>query len=144
MFDEVEKSYIRDLRTDDDEQPVLQKMEPMPVYQREAAQQIKPVLESALLGQLANGLVELSGSLRSRVYAPDGNVMKEVPIRELLTSLQDMRGAYAIVLDGVITQRLVELALEKGIKAIYGIRANPMPRRHPELILYTKEQGKLE
>ena len=89
---------------------------------------MKPILESALLGQLANGLVELSGSLRSRVYAPDGSIIKEVPIRELLVMLQDTKGAYAIVLDGVITQRLVELSLSKGIKAIYGIRANPMPR----------------
>lgn len=144
MFEEVDRPYIKDIRGDEGEQPILQRMEPSPVSQRDTGPQVKPVLESALLGQLANGLVELSGSLRSRVYAPDGNVIKEVPIRELLTTLQDMRGAYAIVLDGVITQRLVELSLEKGIKAIYGIRANPMPRRHPELILYTKEQGKLE
>ena len=35
-------------------------------------------------------------------------------------------------------------SLKKTVKAVYGIRANPMPRRRPELILYTKEQGKLE
>ncbi len=145
MFEQVDKPYIKDLRGDEGEQPPsLQRMEAAPVYSGGAGAQVKPILESALLAQLANGLVELSGSLRSRVYAPDGSVIKEVPIRELLTTLQDMRGAYALVLDGVITQRLVELSLEKGIKAIYGIRANPMPRRHPELILYTKEQGKLE
>jgi hypothetical protein len=78
------------------------------------------------------------------VYSSNGSIVKEVPIRELLTTLQETRGAYAIVLDGVITQRLVELSLDRGIKAIYGIRANPMPKRHSELILYTKEQGKLE
>ncbi len=150
MFEDVvEKPYIKDLRnTDESPEPAqLQTMEPVP-YQRQPqfvpGVQVKPVLESMLLTQLANGLVELSGSLRRRIYSPDGSVIKEVPIRELLTTLQDSRGAYAIVLDGVITQRLVELALERGIKAIYGIRANPMPRRHPELILYTKEQGKLE
>jgi DNA primase len=145
MFEQVEKPYISDLRSDSEEPTTLPKMEPSsPAYMRDSAPLIKPVLESALLGQLANGLVELSGSLRSRVYAADGTVIKEVAIRELLSFLQDVHGAYAIVLDGVITQRLVELSLEKGIKAIYGIRANPMPRRHPELILYTKEQGKLE
>lgn len=51
---------------------------------------------------------------------------------------------YAIVLDGVITQRLVELALQKGIHAIYGLRANPMQRKHTDIILYTKEKGTLE
>jgi DNA primase len=145
IFDEIEKPYIKDLRSLDDheEPPEIQRMESAPL-QSETAEQTKPILESALLAQLANGLVELSGSLRSRVYSSNGGIIKEVPIRELLTTLQETRGAYAIVLDGVITQRLVELSLEKGIKAIYGIRANPMPKRHTELILYTKEQGKLE
>jgi len=104
----------------------------------------KPFLESALLAQLANGLVDLSGTLRSRFYGGDGSVVWEGPIRELLAMLQDARGIYAIVLDGVITQRLVELSLEKGVKAVYGIRANPMPKKHTDIILYTKEQGKLE
>ncbi len=136
---------IRDIRQYEEEQQAsLQKMEPSPLKPAEREQQSRPVLESALLAQLANGLVELSGTLRSRIYASDGRVLTEVPIRELLATLQDARSVYAVVLDGVITQRLVELSLEKGVKAIYGIRANPMPRRHPELILYTKEQGKLE
>ena len=136
---------IKDIRKYDEEQQAsLQRMEPTRLQPESLAQQPAPALESMLLTQLANGLVELSGTLRSRVYSPDGTVITEVPIRELLATLQDARGAYAVVLDGVITQRLVELSLEKGIKAIYGIRANPMPRRHPELILYTKEQGKLE
>ncbi len=148
MFEQVDKPYIKDLRSvgegADADAAQIQKIEPAPLMRENAAPMTKPILESALLAQLANGLVELSGSLRSRVYAPDGSIIKEVPIRELLSMLQDTRGAYAIVLDGVITQRLVELSLDRGIKAIYGIRANPMPRRHPELILYTKEQGKLE
>ena len=148
--DSSEKPYIKDLRSNSSEQQErteIRRIESVPLQReapRESGAVTKPILESALLGQLANGLVELSGTLRSRVYAPDGSVIKEVAIRELLNFLQDTKGAYAIVLDGVITQRLVEISLEKGIKAVYGIRANPMPRRHPELILYTKEQGKLE
>ena len=124
----------------------LSRLEPMSISPKPAAGEglARPVLESALLATLATGLTELSGTLRSRLYAPDGNVIKEIPIRELLSTLQDARSTYAVVLDGVITQRLVELALDKGIKAIYGIKANPMPRRHPELILYTKEQGKID
>lgn len=144
IFEQVDRPYIKDLRGDEGEPATLEKMESGPVQSGSGGSHVRPVLESALLAQLANGLVELSGTLRSRVYAGDGSVMKEVPIRELLATLQDVHDAYAVVLDGVITQRLVELSLERGIKAIYGLRANPMPRRHPELILYTKEQGKLE
>lgn len=143
-----EAPSLKDLRSDTDEEveqeAALPRMEPSHVGRPDAEPMPRPALESVLLAQLANGLVDLSGTLRSRLYAPDGSVIKEVPIRELLSTMQDATSAYAVVLDGVITQRLVELALEKGIKAIYGIRANPMPRRHPELILYTREQGKIE
>ena len=106
----------------------------------------KPAMESMVLSQLSAGLDELNGTLRSRLYATDGSVAKELPIRELVAYLQDTvdRGLYGIVLDGVITQRLVELALMKSVHAIYGLKANPMPKKHPELIIYTKEQGRLE
>ncbi len=101
----------------------------------------KPVLESAVLTEYLTGLDALSGTLRSRLYDSTGNMLKEIPIRDLLSSVQSSQGAYAIVLDGVITQRLVELAVQKGIKAIYGLRANPMPRKHQGILLYTKEHG---
>lgn len=101
----------------------------------------KPVLEAQVLAQISGSLDELSGTLRSRLYDSAGNVLKEVPIRELLSEVDYSKGAYAIVLDGVITQRLVELALQKGIKAIYGQKANPLTRKFHDILLYTKEQG---
>jgi len=105
----------------------------------------KPAMESVVLSQLGSGLEELNGTLRSRAYAPDGNMIKELPIRELITYLQDANdNIFGVVLDGVITQRLVELALLKNVRAIYGLKANPMPKKHPELIIYTREQGKFE
>ncbi len=101
--------------------------------------QQKPALESIVLSELATGLDALSGTLRSRLYDNSGTVVKEVPIRDLLPSVQSSSNVYGIVLDGVITQRLVELALQKGVKAIYGLRSNPMQKKHTDIILYTKE-----
>ncbi len=106
--------------------------------------QAKPVLESMFYTQLGMGLDELSGTLRSRLYDASGNILKEMPIRDLLQTIQSASGCYAIVLDGVITQRLVDLALQKGIRAIYGVKANQMQRKHSDIVLYTKENGKLE
>ncbi|MDE1855881.1 MAG: hypothetical protein KGH49_01445, partial [Candidatus Micrarchaeota archaeon] len=66
--------------------------------------------------------------------------------RELIAFMQDvpMGSVYGIVLDGVITQRLLELATEKNVHALYGLKSNPMPKKHPELVVYTKEQGRIE
>ncbi len=118
----------------------LQKIESY-AYEAQHPQEPDPVLETVVLTELSNGLDALSGTLRSRLYDSAGNVIKEMPIRELLPTAQNSGGVYAIVLDGVITQRLVELALQKGVRAVYGLRANPMPRKHSNIILYTKEQG---
>ncbi len=100
-----------------------------------------PVLQAQVLTQLSGSLDDLTGTLRSRLYDSAGNVIKEIPIRELLSEVDYSKGAYAIVLDCVITQRLVELALQKGIKAIYGQKANPLTRKFHDITLYTKEQG---
>ncbi|MGC8662337.1 MAG: DNA primase DnaG [Candidatus Micrarchaeia archaeon] len=106
----------------------------------------EPVLQAIVLSQLAKALDELSNTLNARLYNNAGEIIygKDIPIRELLPTIQQTNNIYGIVLNGIITQRLVELALQKGIKAIYGLRANPIPKRHPELIIYTKEQGRLE
>jgi DNA primase len=104
----------------------------------------KPALEGMVLSQLASGLDELSGTLRSRLYDRVGNVVKEVPIRSLLAELQDSDNVHAVVLDGVITQRLIELSGQKGVRAIYGVRANPITKKDGSMILYTKEQGRID
>lgn len=103
----------------------------------------KPVLEAQVMAQVSSGLDELAGTLRSRLYDSTGSVIKEIPIRELLSEIDYSKGVYAVVLDGVITQRLVELALQKNIKAVYGVKANPLTRKFHDIILYTKEQGKI-
>ncbi len=147
--EEIEEPKIPSIEEDEEEETKIPKIEPQR-YSRNEKQEpygsvaAKPALESMLLSQLSNGLSELANTLRSRLYDAAGNVIVEVPIRELIPKIQETPNVYAVVLDGVITQRLVELALEKGIKALYGVRANPMPKRHPELLIYTSEQGKIE
>jgi len=111
------------------------------LHQNEAP--VKPALESVVLSELANSLNELSGTLRSRLFAADGTLIQEVPIRELFNALQNVSGIYGIALDGVVTQRLVELAQQKGIRAIYAVKSNPMPKIPSDIIIYTTEAGKL-
>ncbi len=123
----------------------------LPVIERDAGiedrrgseDDAKPALESVILTQLSSGLDELSGTLRSRLYDSMGNMIKEIPIRELLVTVQETDNVYGIVLDGVITQRLLELAQNKRIKAIYGIKANQLNKRYSNMVLYTKESGKI-
>ena len=106
----------------------------------------EPVLKAIVLSQLAKALDELSNTLNARLYNSAGELIygKDIPIRELIPTIQQTNGIYGVVLNGIITQRLVELAQQKGIKALYGLRANPMPKKPADLIIYTKEQGRIE
>ncbi len=70
-------------------------------------------------------------------------MLNEVPIRELMQAIQDAKHVSAIVFDGIITQRLIELAYSKGVKQIYGIRSSQIIKLHPNLNIYTSEQSQI-
>ncbi len=139
---ESHENGISSLDESPDDLPVIERDTGME-DKRRSEDEAKPALESVILTQLSSGLDELSGTLRSRLYDSMGNMIKEIPIRELLATVQETDNVYGIVLDGVITQRLLELAQNKRVKAIYGIKANQLNKRYSNMVLYTKESGKI-
>jgi DNA primase len=51
------------------------------------------------------------------------NIISEVPVRDLASALKDANGNIAsVVFDGVITQRIVDIAAEKGIANLIGAK----------------------
>ena len=88
-----------------------------------------------------SALGELHNTLRGRTYGANGELAEEVPIRDLVQKVQDSSGVSVLVFDGIITQRLADLAAKKGVKAIYAIRAAQITKPNAGMILYTKEQG---
>jgi DNA primase len=108
---------------------------------KENEEKEEPVLHGMITQTLIDSLDELKNTLRARFYDANGNIIKEMPIRELLTSLYETQKIpYAIVLDGVITQRLIEEASKRGVKAIYGQRKGNVFRIPQNVIVYTKEE----
>lgn len=65
----------------------------------------------------------VDGKLTARILDRSMNVVKEVPVRDLVKALKtnNIKGS-AIVFDGVITQRLIDLAAKKEIDYIVGVR----------------------
>ncbi len=88
-----------------------------------------------------SALNQLKNTLRGRTYSKEGVVLSEVPIRELIQTVQDQQNVAAIVFDGIITQRLVDLAYKQGVREIYGTRASQITRKYGDLMLYTSEHG---
>ncbi|MBP1912005.1 DNA primase DnaG [Thermococcus stetteri] len=65
------------------------------------------------------------------------NVIAEIPVRELTNQLKERRDVYAVVFNGVITQRLIDTVSETGVKYIVGARKYNVVRRPVSLKIIT-------
>lgn len=59
---------------------------------------------------------DLFGTRGAYLLDKNMNIMGKVPVSELVNTLGDSKGVYAVVLDGIITKDLVSAAEEKDIK----------------------------
>lgn len=65
------------------------------------------------------------------------NIIKEVPIRDMLSAIESSESIYAVVFNGVITQRLIDIVSEKGAKYLIGARKANVVRRPITLKIIT-------
>jgi DNA primase len=68
-------------------------------------------------------LVDLSGSSKARLIDTEGKTTQEVTVRDLANSLKANKVALkAVVFDGIITQRILDIAKEANMVAVVGTR----------------------
>lgn len=89
--------------------------------------------------KVKNVLKELAGTLRARLVDPSMGKVSEVPIREIMKTLGGASQAYGVILDGIVTQRLVDLAEQKGAKYVVGLRAGNLSRKPSEMRILLAE-----
>ena len=64
----------------------------------------------------------LKGSLKGTLLNENDEAVIETDVRNLSAELENKEGIKSVVFDGIITQRLVDLANKKGLKYLVGIR----------------------
>ena len=87
---------------------------------------------------LLGALAELEGSLKARFYSPDFALLKEIPVRDMIRTLEGEPEVYGVVFDGIITQRLADLAESKKAAALVGVKLGNVFRKPAAVLLYTK------
>ena len=80
---------------------------------------------------------ELRGSLEGILLDSNMNEIARLPVSELASKLVEYQGIDTIVFDGVVTQRLVDLAEERGVKLLVGDRIADLARRPPSIRIMT-------
>jgi len=91
--------------------------------------------------EYVKALDELKNTLRGRLYSKSGDLITEMPIRDLIHTIEDTPNSEVVVFDGIITQRLVDVANRNNIKVIYGIRSSDISRKYKNIHLFTSGNG---
>jgi len=118
-------------------QPAVERQQPeVPESALQGISKINTEVEPPQM--LITSLNELENTLRARVYDEQLNLKYEVPVRDLIKTLTDSGPVYAVVLDGIITQRLVDLAEGKSAKILLGVKLGNIFRRPDEMLISAK------
>lgn len=84
-------------------------------------------------------LDEISGSLKAVLFDKDDKELKKIPVRELTDSLKKSNNISTVVFDGIITQRLLDIANSKNVKEIVGIKIGNVIKMPSSVRVLTKK-----
>ena len=87
---------------------------------------------------LLSSLDELENTLRARFYNSELVSTKEMPVRDMIKSLEEEQGVYAIIFDGIITQRLADMAENKHVAIVASMKLGNVFRKPANVLIYTK------
>jgi len=91
-------------------------------------------LKSKIPSEVLREAEKLVGSLEALVYDEGWRLLTRIPVKDLASYLQSSQDPVSyVVFDGVVTQRLVEVAEAKGVKMIVGGRIGNITHRPASL-----------
>lgn len=84
-------------------------------------------------------LKDLEGSGNAEILDDALNILKEVKVENLYDELKNVQNSvYAVVFDGVISQRLIDIARDKGLKHIVAVRMSEMVKKPNQIKILTR------
>jgi len=89
--------------------------------------------------EFRNTLNDISGSRKAVILGKDGKTIKETQVSELSNVLtENLADVESVVFDGIITQRLLDQAVEKNIKHVVGNKIGNVTKQPASLEVLTK------
>ncbi|MBU0497316.1 MAG: DNA primase [Candidatus Thermoplasmatota archaeon] len=83
-------------------------------------------------------LSDISGSLKAVLLDENVKEIEKIPVRELTDEIKKGDNVFAIVFDGIITQRLLDIANNKNVKEIVGIKLGNVGKMPKSVKVLTK------
>src|SRR5256712_646929 len=83
-------------------------------------------------------LLQLGGSSTARLLDEGDGVVTEVPVRELVDTLKNAKQTRAVVFDGIITQRILDIASEMNMHSIVGTKMGTITKQPAGVEVWTR------
>ncbi len=124
-----------------DEEPRIPRREPP-----RAREQLPPPppLQEPVAEKVKSEFNSINGTLEAVVYDAELKELSRVLVKDLVSKIGDSQGAKILVLDGIVTQRLIDAAQKVGISTIVAHRAGEIQNKPEEIAIYSFKDIGLE
>jgi len=104
-----------------------------PIIQVEATEGIE--IPPHILSEAKN----LQATLEALIFDEKWNLIEKLPVREVYDRLEKIEPGkvWAVIFDGIVTQRMLDIASEKGIKLLVASRIGSIEKRPKGIIMLT-------
>jgi len=105
-----------------------------------------PEVEGVVTYQVPQKVVDeikrLSGTLEAVLYDSNWNEVGRVPVKDLVDYIMKLDGSniYAVIMDGIVTQRVVDTAAIKGVKIVIGARVGVISKKPVDTVILSYEE----
>ncbi|AKV75418.1 MULTISPECIES: DNA primase DnaG [Metallosphaera] len=105
----------------------------------QVVEQPRKEIEIKIPGNVMEEIKKLPGTLEGIIFDENWNLVERVQVRDIITKLENLTNGNAsfIIFDGVITQRLLELAASKNVKLIIGVRIGGINKKPENVKILT-------
>ena len=107
--------------------------EPAPPPLTPTTKTVSPKLE-----KYRDMLVQLGGSSKARLLDEGDNLVAEVAVRELVETLKNTKQTRAVVFDGIITQRILDIASELNMHSVVCTKMGTNTKQPASLEIWTR------
>jgi DNA primase len=83
---------------------------------------------------------ELKGTLEAAVFDESGKEIAHLPVSELANQLPTIEAPHTLIFDGVITQRILDIADQKRIKYVLGDRLSEIAKKPSDVMVLTMSE----
>ncbi|EQD67588.1 TOPRIM domain protein, partial [mine drainage metagenome] len=91
------------------------------------------------LARLFDLLSGVENSSRCLIVGENDQVVGEAPVKDMIETISALGApAKALVFDGIVSQRVLDVAQEKGIGVVVGSRLGPIGKAPDQVRVFTK------